>query len=483
MRVFLKKHIKLIISLIAVTIIITAAIVCFLNSAYTEITLIGPKNQEIEVFSEYNDCGFNAAAGIWFMSFDPEIQVQGEVDTSKVGDYTLMYKSSFRGDEATAERVVSVKDKTPPEINCDISEYVFNYIDKAPTADSINIECIATDNYDGDISDKIVKTLEGSKLTLTVADSSGNTVSRSVGIVIKDEIEPVLKLSGDSPMYVKKGSPFKEPGFAASDNKDGTLTNKVKISGKVDTSKNGTYLLDYTVSDGAGNDVKKTRKVVVYSGLTAKDFVSVPKNGKTVYLTFDDGPGPYTKTLLDYLDQYDVEATFFVTNQFPKYKNLIGEAYRRGHSIGVHTSTHLWTIYKSKENYLADFEKMQSIIETQTGAKTDIFRFPGGTNNLVSKKQKKGIMTLLSKEMIKKGYVYFDWNVDCNDSRYSNSQSVIKSTIEQISKKKSSVVLMHDIKPYTVDAVPAIIEHCLKNGYTFKALDKNSPPCSFKPQN
>ncbi|MBQ9769409.1 MAG: hypothetical protein IJW27_04320, partial [Clostridia bacterium] len=93
------------------------------------------------------------------------------------------------------------------------------------------------------------------------------------------------------------------------------------------------------------------------------------------------------------------------------------------------------------------------------------------------------IMTLLSKEMKDMGYVYFDWNVDCNDSRYGDTQRIIESTIEQISKKNISVVLMHDIKNHTVEAVPAIIEYCLRNGYTFKALDKNSPPCSFKPQN
>ncbi len=483
MRIFFKKHIKLIISLVAVMILITAALFCFLNSAYTVITLNGPETQEIEVFSEYNDNGFKATAGMWFISFDPKTETKGKVDTSKIGDYTVAYKSSFMGEEAATHRVVSVKDKTPPEIICDVNEYVFDYKDEAPSVDNINIKCSATDNYDGEISEKIVKTLEDYELTLTVSDSSGNTASHSVSIVINDGVQPTLSLSGTSPMYVKHGSSFKEPGFAALDNKDGNLTERVKVSGSVDTSKNGTYLLEYNVSDDAGNSVKRIRKVVVYSGLTAKDFASVPKNGKTVYLTFDDGPGPYTEKLLGYLDQYDVESTFFVTNQFPGYKHLIGEAYRRGHTIGVHTATHQWTIYKNKNNYLADFEIMQGIVEAQTGAKTDIFRFPGGTNNLISKKYKKGIMTELSKEMTDMGYVYFDWNVDCNDSRYNNAQRVIESTIEQISRKTNSVVLMHDIKPYTVEAVPAIIEYCLKNGYTFKALDKTSPACSFKPQN
>ncbi len=482
MMEFIKKHIKLIIALSAALVLVALALL-FLFSATTKIVLKGEKKETVEVFAEYDESGFEATAGMLFIPFKPETEVIGSVNTEKPGEYTITYKSSFFGKVASATRKVLVKDTTPPKITTSDEEIIFEYKGNAPTLEDIKIELSATDNLDGDISDKIEKTLKGNELVLTVTDSAGNTTSRSVSIVINDGVQPNITLYGSATMYVKLDTVFKEPGFKATDNKDGDISGNVKVSGDVDTSKNGTYLREYTVTDDSGNSVKRVRKVVVYSGLSAEDFASVPKNGKTVYLTFDDGPGVYTEKLLDYLDQYNVPATFFVTNQFSKYKNLIGEAHKRGHVIGVHTSSHKWSIYKSKESYLADFEKIQKTIESQTGRRADIFRFPGGTNNLVSKEQKKGIMTLLSKEMSKLGYVYFDWNVDCNDSRYSNSQDVIESTIQQISKKTNSVVLMHDIKSYTVEAVPAIIEYCLKNGYTFRALDKNSPACQFKPQN
>ena len=93
-------------------------------------------------------------------------------------------------------------------------------------------------------------------------------------------------------------------------------------------------------------------------------------------------------------------------------------------------------------------------------------------------------MTELAKQMTDAGYSYFDWNVDSYDSRsYSNTQKIITETINQIKTKKNAVVLMHDIHKKTVEAVPAIIEYCLNNGYTFKVLDENSPAVRNKPQN
>ena len=133
---------------------------------------------------------------------------------------------------------------------------------------------------------------------------------------------------------------------------------------------------------------------------------------------------------------------------------------------------------------MKDFNKMQDIIEAQTGQTTNILRFPGGTNNTISKSICPGIMTELTQKMTQAGYYYFDWNVDSYDSRSSsNAQKIINETISQIKNKKNAVVLMHDIHKKTVDAVPAIIEYCLENGYTFKVLDENAPVVRNKPQN
>ena len=207
------------------------------------------------------------------------------------------------------------------------------------------------------------------------------------------------------------------------------------------------------------------------------------KNVKTIYLTFDDGPGAYTEKLLKYLKQYDVKATFFVTNQNPKYKYVLKKIVEDGHAIGVHSNTHQWSIYSSRKSYLNDFNTMHKIILDETGVDTKIFRFPGGTNNTVSRKYSRGIMKDLASYMTNEGYIYFDWNVDCYDTSGYNSSKIAQATINQIKNRHSSVVLMHDIRNSTVEAVKTIIEYGLKNGYEFAVIDESTPRVQFKPAN
>ena len=212
-------------------------------------------------------------------------------------------------------------------------------------------------------------------------------------------------------------------------------------------------------------------------------FTETAKNVKTIYLTFDDGPGPYTAKLLTYLKEYNVKATFFVTNQMPRYRYLLKDIVNDGHAIGVHTLTHQWSIYSGKTSYLNDFNAMHKIILDDTGVDTKIFRFPGGTNNTVSRSYSRGIMSAMAKYMTDAGYIYFDWNVDCGDTLGYSSSKIASYTINQIKGRHSSVVLMHDIKNTTVEAVRTIIKYGLDNGYEFAVIDESTPRVQFRPVN
>ena len=79
-----------------------------------------------------------------------------------------------------------------------------------------------------------------------------------------DKEKPVITLKGNSVVTIKLNGTYKEEGATAKDNKDGDLTDKIKITGKVDTKKEGTYTITYTVEDTAKNvaTVKRTVKVV-----------------------------------------------------------------------------------------------------------------------------------------------------------------------------------------------------------------------------
>ena len=212
-------------------------------------------------------------------------------------------------------------------------------------------------------------------------------------------------------------------------------------------------------------------------------FKETAENRKTIYLTFDDGPGPYTEKLLSYLEEYNVKATFFVTNQMPRYRYLLKEIVNDGHAIAVHTLTHQWSIYSGKQSYLNDFNAMHRIILEDTGVDTKIFRFPGGTNNTVSRSYSRGIMSAMAKHMTDAGYIYFDWNVDCGDTLGYSSSKIASYTISQIKGRHSSVVLMHDIKNTTVEAVKTIIKYGLDNGYEFAVIDESTPRVQFRAVN
>ena len=199
----------------------------------------------------------------------------------------------------------------------------------------------------------------------------------------------------------------------------------------------------------------------------------VPSKGKTVYLTFDDGPSQYTDDVLDVLDKYNVKATFFVVNG--RYNSLMKEIVDRGHQIGLHSYTHDYSdIYTSEKAYFNDLKKISNVVKDQTGVETKIIRFPGGGSNTISKKHAKGIMTTLTKSVVKKGYTYFDWNCSNGDADGAST------TVEQLincskfpRSQKNIIVLMHDTKKSTLEALPKIIEYYQKCEMTFGVLDSS----------
>lgn len=260
----------------------------------------------------------------------------------------------------------------------------------------------------------------------------------------------------------------------------GRFTSKCSVCGYTDADYDVEAALGHNFSGWTETNETRSRNC---NRCNYSEVIKINNSGKTIYLTFDDGPGPYTKKLLGYLREYNVKATFFVTNQNPNYIYLLKEMKKDGHAIGVHSLTHQWSIYSSTSSYLKDFNAMHDIIKTNTGIDAKIFRFPGGTNNTVSRSYSRGIMASLCKTMTDKGYLYFDWNVDCRDTQGYNSSQIAQTTIAQIKNQKNSIVLMHDIKYSTVEAVPTIIRFGLNNGYKFKVLDETAPSVRFRPVN
>ena len=201
---------------------------------------------------------------------------------------------------------------------------------------------------------------------------------------------------------------------------------------------------------------------------------TIPPVGGVIYLTFDDGPGVETPRLLEILDKYNAKATFFVVNT--PFASTITQISNAGHGLAMHTASHDFEkIYSSEEAYFDDLEKIESVIEQYAGYRPHLLRFPGGSSNQVSKKYNEGIMTALTQRVEEKGYIYHDWNVDsCDAGGATTAEEVYHNVIEGCRTREFSVVLMHDIWSYTVDAIEDILIWGQENGYTFEAMNTDT---------
>ena len=182
-----------------------------------------------------------------------------------------------------------------------------------------------------------------------------------------------------------------------------------------------------------------------------------------VYLTFDDGPSPYTEEILKILDRYGVKATFFVVGgESSADREALQQIVKRGHSLGVHSYTHKYDeIYASVEDFIMDFTKIRSHLKDVTGVVSNIYRFPGGSSNTVCRTDMRKLTDYLESLDIR----YFDWNVDSGDSGRVplSADELVKNCLEGIQNRETSIILLHDLvtKQATVQALPMIIEGVL----------------------
>ena len=155
-------------------------------------------------------------------------------------------------------------DTTPPVITLNGDSAISLFLDE--TYEELGAS--ATDNIDGTVAVVISGTVDTSTLgeytiTYTATDSVGNasSVTRTVVVTLPDTTPPVITLNGESSISLFLNDAYEELGASATDYIDGTVS--VVISGIVDTSTIGTYIVTYTATDSAGNDSSVVRTVAV----------------------------------------------------------------------------------------------------------------------------------------------------------------------------------------------------------------------------
>ncbi|MDE6311854.1 MAG: polysaccharide deacetylase family protein [Muribaculaceae bacterium] len=181
-----------------------------------------------------------------------------------------------------------------------------------------------------------------------------------------------------------------------------------------------------------------------------------PAAGKTVFLTFDDGPVPEeTPWVLDTLDRYGIKATFFmVGDNVRRYPGLLEEVRRRGHSVGNHTMHHLQGIHHTAPYYLADVAEAHELIGSR------LFRPPHG------------LLKPAQSSRLRKHYRLIMYDLVTRD--YSSSLTP-EQVLERVCRyaRNGSIIVFHDsikASPRMRWALPRAIEWLMQQGYEFDRL-------------
>ncbi|MFA5764246.1 MAG: DUF5011 domain-containing protein, partial [archaeon] len=205
------------------------------------------------------------------------IVISNDVNQNVPGTYSVVYSATdIAGNNSTATRQVIVVNPI-----ADTIAPVITILGGTPTTVLLNSTytdqgATAMDNVDGDITGSIASTSDVNtsatgtySVVYTVADSAGNnaTATRSVIVIETDTIAPIITINGANPMNIVRTLPYTELNATAMDNVDGSVT--VNISGTVDTSTLGTYLVTYTASDLSGNSASAVRVVNVINDTVA----------------------------------------------------------------------------------------------------------------------------------------------------------------------------------------------------------------------
>ena len=203
-----------------------------------------------------------------------------------------------------------------------------------------------------------------------------------------------------------------------------------------------------------------------------------PDEEKVAYLTFDDGPSKVTEDILDILKEEGVPATFFViaAENNEKYLPVLSRTASEGHLIALHSGSHQYsTIYASPEAFWQDLAGLREKLTPYVGnAQMNILRFPGGSTNTVSHRYGgSDIMKKLKADAESRGFTYVDWNVCAEDSLggHPSASTIYNNIIREVGDKNTCVVLMHDTKKETVQALGDIIRWFKNAGYRFDTVD------------
>jgi peptidoglycan/xylan/chitin deacetylase (PgdA/CDA1 family) len=194
------------------------------------------------------------------------------------------------------------------------------------------------------------------------------------------------------------------------------------------------------------------------------------REAKCIALTFDAGPSEHSARLLDILKQKKVPATFFLLgkNHIEKYPQLVKRMAAEGHEVASHTWDHKILTQISDDRIREELKRPDDAIERLTGRRPTLMRPPQGrTDSNVHKiAREEGLAEVL-------------WSVTAKDYTTNDSELITQRVLDQASR--DGIILLHDIYPGTVPAVPGIIDALKARGYVFVTVPQLLAPGKAEP--
>lgn len=338
------------------------------------ISILGDNPVEIEVGVSYVDAGATATDDVDEVV---EVIVVGNsdvIDTSEAGTFIVTYQATdAANNSSTATRTVivnAVNDTTPPVITVtgltSLTIVVGTpYVDEGATAiDDVDGE-VAVFAIDGsDVIDTSVPSTH--IITYRATDLAENSAieTRTVEVVeASDDIPPVITLLGDTSDTVEVDVinevpvPYEDPGYTASDNRDGEVNVVVDGLDAIDRSILGsTYTITYTATDAAENTTVESRTVTVFD-TTSPVITLIGDATHTVFVDNSEVPAPYQDLGAVVEDNYDSELAFSVD------VSLVDTG-----SIGFYTL--VYTATDSSGNASTPVERVVNVVDAPNEAPT-----------------------------------------------------------------------------------------------------------------
>ncbi|MBZ3905327.1 MULTISPECIES: polysaccharide deacetylase family protein [Streptomyces] len=199
------------------------------------------------------------------------------------------------------------------------------------------------------------------------------------------------------------------------------------------------------------------RRALVPAGVRSEPFLRMEGRGRSMVLTFDDGPDPrYTPDILRVLRDHDVRAMFFVCGEMAvQHKDLLREMADDGHVVGNHTWSHPLLTSLSRSRVHEEMARTSDIIEKAYGEPPLWFRAPYGAWNRAAFR--------FGAEL---GMEPLGWTVDTLDWRTPGAHTIAERVTDGAGP--GVVVLSHDAggdRSQSVAALRDYLPELLDSGY------------------